>query len=99
MTNQHSRLLAFIFYTTSFPHTQHYQPFLAGSLARPSPIKSGSSLLRTPDFRYLTSFDAAEVVVTVSSRSEAGYGQFRRPLRLSKLLDSAPPISYWHRQY
>jgi hypothetical protein len=33
----------------------------AGSLTRPSPIKSGSSLLRTPDFRYLTSFDAAEV--------------------------------------
>ena len=37
------------------------------------------------DFRYPTSNDVAEVVVTASSRSEARYELFRRPLRLQGL--------------
>jgi hypothetical protein len=48
-------------------------------------------------FATQTSSDVAEVVVTASSRSEAGYELFRRPLRLSRITDPASPIFHWHR--
>jgi hypothetical protein len=94
-----SRLLTFIFLHHLLPPHPTSAAYHSWFARTPIVNKSGSPQKRTPDFRYPTSNDAAEVVVTVSSRSEAGYEQFRRPLRLSKFTDPASPICYWRRQY
>jgi len=55
-------------------------------------------LFRKP---VLDEFQLSEAmfVVTASSRSEAGYERFHRPLRLLKPVDLASPISDWHHHY
>jgi hypothetical protein len=73
-------------------------PYSDGNETRFSPDKHRWELPGA-SFGPIDYFGRLMFVVTASSRSEAGYELFRRPLRLSRSIDPASPISHWHRQY